>query len=100
MVMIHVITPSYVGHLHNDRIITHTAAILQGLQQIFCISQVLQLIEETEVCGRGTTHGSAQWNMWDKLWLKTSQKRLQSITSFLLNIFYRTKSIVCSSRVL
>lgn len=52
MVMIHVVTLSYVGHLHNDRIITHTATILQGLQQIFCISQVLQLIEETEVCGR------------------------------------------------
>lgn len=100
MVMIHVATPPCISHLHNDRKITHTAAIPQGLQQIFCISQVLQLVEETEVCGRGTACGSAQWNTWDKLWLKTSQKRLQSIKLFLLKTFYRTKSIIWCSRVL
>lgn len=36
--------------LHDDRTFTHIACIIQGLQQILCISQVLQLIKEAEVC--------------------------------------------------
>lgn len=45
--------------LHDDRTFTHIDCFIQGLQQIFCISQVLQLIKEAEVCAH---HSPVQYS--------------------------------------